>query len=268
MLERAARCHPSLARAGVPYQGIYTPKEKFHKQGAQCTYISIGDPHVDPSKRGDNVNPRFTGKQFMTRPLLKKNAGKGFFDLKNSKGETLSGAHGYMKGDTYVDKDGYIKTQPLDKRKLGFGSHDASKRDEFMSFIRTEQYRQQLKTEKGFIDAADERNDPGGKGRALLLATYAATSKGFPAGRTECHHLYDIGRGLETEFDPKSSRDCFYNQLMSPSRIRPDRRTGGAYISSAECGTGVNDIEMEHPHHGHQHATKQFYDKSHLGVFN
>ena len=43
MLERAARCHPSLARAGVPNQGIYTPKEKFHKQDAQCAYISVGD---------------------------------------------------------------------------------------------------------------------------------------------------------------------------------------------------------------------------------
>ena len=107
-----------------------------------------------------------------------------------------------------------------------------------------------------------------GKGRALLVAGLRTTSVGFPEGLTECKHLYDIGRSLSTEFDPKSSRDCFYNKLMSPSRKRPDRRTGGAYISAAECGTGVNKVEHEHPHHGHDHATKQFYDKSHLGVFN
>ena len=46
MLESAAKCHPSLARAGQACQGIYTPKEHFHKQNAQCNYISIGDVRI------------------------------------------------------------------------------------------------------------------------------------------------------------------------------------------------------------------------------
>ena len=41
----------------------------------------------------------------------------------------------------------YTKTQPAESRKLGFGSHNAKCRDEFMSHIRTEQYRAQLKSE-------------------------------------------------------------------------------------------------------------------------
>ena len=42
----------------------------------------------------------------------------------------------------------YTKNQPLDTRKLGFGSHNAKNRDEFTLHIRTEQYRELLKAEK------------------------------------------------------------------------------------------------------------------------
>ncbi len=35
----------------------------------------------------------------------------------------------------------YTKTQPLNKRNLGFGTKDAFKRGEFTAAIRTEQYR-------------------------------------------------------------------------------------------------------------------------------
>ena len=257
MLESAALAHPSLAKNAKQNPGIFTPKEKFAKQAAQCTFVSIGDPYQDAAKR-ESVNKRFTGRQFMTRPLLDKSAGRGYFSEAHA-------SAGYMKGDTYVDKDGYIKTQPLDSRKLGFGIKDASRRDEFMSFIRTEQYRQTIKDEKKIVDAQEERNDPGGKGRKLLLESFAKVDAGFPEGLTEARHGYDIGRSLNTAFDPKSSRDCFYNQLMSPSRIRPDRRTGGQFVSAAEYGNGVAEIEMEHPHHGHVRATKTFYDRSHLG---
>ena len=32
--------------SGKACQGIYTPKEHFHKQNAQCNYISIGDVRI------------------------------------------------------------------------------------------------------------------------------------------------------------------------------------------------------------------------------
>lgn len=249
--------HPCLSKEAQQNPGIYTPNVYHKDNHKDLGYCTVGEKYIDPSKMFA-VNPRYRGKQFATRPLLNKSAGKGYFDAKSAKGEMTSGAHGYMKGDTYTDKSGYLKTQPLDSRKLGFGSHDAAKRDEFMDFIRTEQYRQQLKTEKGFMDKASA-------GKQLLTAGIATPERSFPAGRTEVKHLYDIGRGLETEFDPKSSRDCFYNNLMCKSRTRPDRRTGGQWTSGSDVGMNVNDVTVEHPAHGHTHATKQFYDKSHLG---
>ena len=56
------------------------------------------------------------------------------------------------KGETYVDQYGYRKEQPIESRKMGFGSHDASKRSEFTLTRRTEQYREQLKAEKLLAD--------------------------------------------------------------------------------------------------------------------
>ena len=42
---------------------------------------------------------------------------------------------------------GYLRTQPLDSRKTGFGSHDCKRRDQFTKYIETERYREQLKAE-------------------------------------------------------------------------------------------------------------------------
>jgi hypothetical protein len=41
--------------------------------------------------------------------------------------------------DQYAENVPYTKLQPHDKRKLGFGTHDAHKRDEFTQSIRTQQ---------------------------------------------------------------------------------------------------------------------------------
>ena len=248
--------HPCLTKEATANPGLYTKKNMHPQIHLDVGYTTVGEKYIDPHKMF-GVNPRYQGKQFVTRPLLDKSGGVGYF-TKDS-----------YQGTMYVDKSGYLKTQPLDKRKNGFGSKDASKRDEFMSFIRTEQYRSTIKTEKQIMDEQTEKSDPGGQGRQLLLKTFAATDQGFPAGRTEVKHLYDVGRSLETEFDPRASRDCFYNNLMCPSRAGAAtscaRRNGGMWTSSGEVGHGVNDMEMEHPHHGHVRATKTFYDKSHLG---
>lgn len=48
---------------------------------------------------------------------------------------------------------GFLADQPPDSRKLGFLSGDADRRGEFTSHIRTQQYRQTLKTENGFQTA-------------------------------------------------------------------------------------------------------------------
>lgn len=51
----------------------------------------------------------------------------------------------------------------MDKRKLGFGSHAAKSRDEFMQHVRTEQYREQLRAEakhgKARGNASDSKSE-------------------------------------------------------------------------------------------------------------
>ena len=135
--------------------------------------------------------------------------------------------------------------------------------------VRGAQYRQQLRNEQRLLNEQEEqRRATGDDGRALLAKTLAQqeAQRGFPQGLRECRHLYDVGRSLVTDFDNKSSRDCFYNAIMSPSRARPDRRTGDLWLSSAEVGAGIGTMEMEHPKHGHDHATNAFFDKGHLTV--
>lgn len=75
---------------------------------------------------------------------------------------------------------GYLKTAPLDSRKLGFGSHMCANRDEFTLHVRTEQYREQLKTElKLTEDRARGAGSPEPAAAAAAPVTAAA-----PAGDT------------------------------------------------------------------------------------
>ena len=60
------------------------------------------------------------------------------------------------KSDPFKPQVPYSKTQPMEQRKLGFGSHDAHKTDEFTNVIRTETYRYQLKQEYKHINKASE----------------------------------------------------------------------------------------------------------------
>lgn len=74
------------------------------------------------------VSDRWRGKKLVTLSHP-QNAGSGMF------------AKVTYASEPYSEMERYTKTQPLDSRKKGFGSKDASRRGEFTSFIRTEQYR-------------------------------------------------------------------------------------------------------------------------------
>lgn len=204
---------------------------------------------MDPHVRNGKVNSRFTGKQLQTNPPKNTSGNVGHFEKF------------VYAPDSYKDKTTYLKVQPVDRRKLGFGTHDAARRDEFTTTIRTEQYREQLRCE------TNKTNKTGNTPSSGRDEAQDFKKKEFPRGLRETKHLYDIGRSQETAFDPKSSRDTFYNALMCKSRNRPPRRTGGAYISSMDCGAGVQGLDHGacKPTHGHQRATKTFFDRSHLG---
>eukprot|EP00937_MAST-01D_sp_MAST-1D-sp2_P001530 g1530.t1 len=168
----AQTTHPCLSKEAQPSPGIYATKEKYRNQKAEAGFISVGAKYVDPAKRFA-VGARYKGKQFTTRPLLDKSGGQGYMEAAYVKQPHVFGQ--------YVDKDGYRTKQPLDQRKLGFASHDAARRDEFMSYIRTRQYREQLTAEKKLMDK--QQSAPAVEaGRALLQKGLQTPEKGFPQG--------------------------------------------------------------------------------------
>lgn len=156
----------------------------------------------------------------------------------------------------------YKDTQPLDQRKKGFGSKDASRRDEFSNVIATECYRETLRKEK--LLSSEKPEDIERKLRTLMedrmsTGTFNQSTRAF---RTEKVHQYDIGRTRTTEFDPKSIKDNFY-------RFDPDGgKEFGSTIKPVNCDIGDNawKVTYKPPSHGGRSEVKNFYDKSHLNV--
>ena len=85
----------------------------------------------------------------MGTTMYPKNAGNGYF---GNMGKPFM----YMP-DKYVEQLPYAKTQPYDTRKLGFGTHDASKRDEFTDRVRTARHGDLLKREKSILQRNEQK---------------------------------------------------------------------------------------------------------------
>jgi hypothetical protein len=171
----------------------------------------------------------------------------------------------YPEKNEYIEDTRYALSQPLDKRKLGFGSHDAKRRDEFSNATRTEQYRATIKREKGNSDrTADQLQD---SLRALIEeraangAPESTTQSGGGFSYSDTCMQYDIGRTRVTEFDPKSNRDKYYK--FSNER---ERRYGGIKPVSAQIGDGCWRYNYQPPMHGGRSEVKNFVDKGHLVV--
>ncbi len=74
-------------------------------------------------------------------------------------------------------------------------------------------------------------------------------------------YLYDIGRSLVTEFDPKSHRDKHF-----VIGRKSERDTGPYRLSSRDCGDGAMHWKYSKPQFGPIAHVKNFFDKSHLDV--
>ncbi|KAF1773895.1 hypothetical protein JG688_00001140 [Phytophthora aleatoria] len=208
------------------------------------SYLTIGDPYRDPHLI-ESKNSRHKGKQILTVPAKNTCNGSGYFEKKS------------YASDPLQDNTAYLKSQPMDARKSGFGSKDASRRDEFMSHIRTEQYRETLHTEMKILDK-QKQNDPPGLFDALDSLNQ---SHHFPEGLQETKHLYDIGRSQTTEFNQKSHRDTFYTMRVGNSQYK--RNNGPFMLTSEAIGLGADDVTGNRPTPKGA-STRQFYDHSHL----
>lgn len=162
----------------------------------------------------------------------------------------------------FKETNGYLQTQPLDKRpkEFAFGSHDASRRDEFASNIATEQYRQTLKTEAYHMNKNMKKE---------LIDSFPQTTTGSPkqstllsaSGTLRRETLYDIGRNKVTDFDPKSTRDRFYKTVSDR-----EKNVGSYRPTSTIVGESAWDTEYKPPSHGAASLVKNFFDNSHLKV--
>jgi hypothetical protein len=140
----------------------------------------------------------------------------------------------------FKESNMYLSTQPLEKRVKGFGSHDASRRDEFTSSVRTEQYRQSIRKETQILPHTellpeDELDRAQSAPPAMLLSA---------SGTLRRETLYDIGRSKVTEFDPKSTKDRFYKSGGK------DRQLGLYQPSSTVIGQSAWNTEYKPPSHG------------------
>lgn len=219
---------------------------KLHKNMDSFTpmsFISIGDEYA---KKGSAKNPRHSGKQFITNPAKRTDGGVGCFDRTS------------YASEPFADKQGYLEREPADKRKKGFGSNDAFRRDEFSNTYCVNSYREQLAREKKFNDklaaqtAAEVTEE-----EAELAAAEAAADQ---AAKAKPVHLYDIGRSVNTEFDPRSSRDTHYRYRGG------EKRVGTMRTSTNEQEEAITQADPARPKaFGRVKATKEFYDTSHLG---
>lgn len=232
---------------------MYKTKIVNPHQVENNAYITIGDPYKNPNqnmfRQEDPKAKRTSDKPFASK-MRPMNAENGNFSKLT------------YSSSPFKDSTGYLASQPLDKRPkdFAFGSHDASRRDEFSSNIATEQYRQTLRTEAMHMkrhmkkELEDPFNDsePATKDPPMILSA---------SGTWRRETLYDVGRSKVTEFDPKSTRDRFYKTVADR-----EKKIGTYRPTSTVVGESAWNTEYKPPAFGAASSVKNFYDHSHLKV--
>lgn len=201
-------------------------------------YNHVGDKYHDPKgcvfRELKKANVPFRTK------IAPENDGYGFFKKVD------------YAPSVYKENVPYQKTQPLDKRRQGFGSRDAARRDEFTNTKSTERFREVLRKEQRLLPkpSMDLLTRPS-------TAPASPDKRDFPFRVTVCN--YDLGRNQVTHFDPKVHRDRYYKMAVDREKV-----TGIFRPSSADIGRDIWSVQHMKPLEGTRHETKLFFDKSHL----
>lgn len=199
------------------------------------------------------VMSRHRQKQFLTTVPKEPFGGKvGFFNPLT-----------YPTGkDRYNDTTGYLRTQPLDKRLKGFGSRDCKRRDQFTRYVETERYREQLKAEQKVLRRVLPADIPVVSDAALDTARDAAahTARGRDYVLREIPtNGYDRMRADFTLMDKLHEEKGWRHRRASSAR-----RLGTYKLSSHAVG-GDLVWNVERPEYGNVAATKDFYNRGHIG---
>lgn len=238
---------------------MYTTKQ-FNARAAE-SYITVNDPY-DKKKQVDYGSRRYHGRQFQT--------------TRGKEGQT----EGYFtpftyKTDVYHAYNSYLKKQPRNTRKLGFGSFDARRRDEFMLDIRAQQYKELLRQEYGYVsrfakEAAQREDEAAAAGADIKPPPrqYEAPRDPSlpPLFQTQVtRHLYDIGKdGGVTPICTRCARETFYCPHRVGRGAETLRRKGLLNTSAEVYGSGVRGATK--PEHGRRSHIKEFFDRNHLHV--
>jgi hypothetical protein len=234
---------------------MYSTKT-IHKNVGQ-TYTSIGDPY----KASKEALPqRWRDKQFTTQK----------FPLKNG---LFSQLEYHQEPYTELAEE-YRKTQPLDKRKLGFGSHDAFKSGEFTSTKATERYRDCVRNEMKLFDRHHQKQmtkENAQKVQGIIKEQNRIPPKDkFGQVLKEPEFLYDIGRTHITMYTPQHSHDSFYkvprHAPVDPTLKGKDpvRRLGSHKPMSSMIGEHAWTYKYEKPSFGIVSCVEKFCDRGHL----
>lgn len=215
---------------------MYTTRRMNPKLVEGNAFITVGDPYVEETKY---IPPRWKGKKLATTHHP-QNAENGNFSKLT------------YASDAYVTGVPYTQTQPIEKRKKGFGTGDAFKSDEFTNAIRTQQYRETLRKET-YLHSRRSHDEDDAK-----LQEYQETQRARQesAGTT---FLYDVGRTRVTEFDPRKSRDAHYSFDSTKGR-----ELGGYRPTSQDIGDGAWNFTYKPPERGSHSSVSRFFDNGHL----
>jgi hypothetical protein len=219
-------------------------------------YTDVGNPYNTKTVK----KPSYMGKQFQTNPGKKGQTPSSYFN------------NFAYKPSEYQKALSYLKEQPRESRKLGFGSHDASKRGEFSNTLRTAQYREKLKTEAEMsrknINNGGYQPDIPNDGETVEEMRQRLYNEKWSQNpnlyQTKVPFgLYDIGRTQVTDFNNKSSCEKFYDHLDA---ARSGLRRPGNYPTSYETYGNFATKQVSKPEFGAVATTKTFYDSGHLRV--
>lgn len=157
------------------------------------------------------------------------------------------------KPSGYLESIYYSKTQKLEFRKLGFGTKDAFKSDEFTNAIRTSQHREAIVKEMTRAkDAMESRTNE-------ILGKYDKLESGQQEEKKVAQ--YDVGRSRVTPFDAKSTRDTYYKFDNEKGK-----RMGMYRPVSVDLGAAAWTTKYAPPANGGRSEVSKFFDKSHLTV--
>lgn len=224
--------------------GLYRTHEAIPKNTKN--YVSVGDPYY----KKPTVNSRHKSKQFLTEPA-KLGQTAGYF----KKIEYTSAP--YFEGDKYT------VTEPRANRKMGFGSFEARRRDEFSLDIKARMYKERVKGETVYVDQVLQ--DATGLLGEEKTGEYVPSPDEAHLFQTQTpSFLYDVGKTAETPVCMKCNRDKFYCPHRAQVTQTDSARRPGEIPSQNTAYGDFNGEQVGKPKFGRNNVTRQFWDASHL----